>query len=248
MKDPKIKSRIKKIYGLLDGYFGDLGWWPARSRFEVIVGAVLTQNTSWTNVEKAIECLRKKRLLNFHSLKNADNRVISEAIRSSGYYVQKTEKLKNVCAFLDDLCGGDLRKALLEDTDHLRQKLLEVKGIGPETADSILLYAFKKPVFVVDAYTLRIFERHGILEGRGSKYEDVRDLVHSVFGENEPLYNRFHAAIVETGKGFCIKRQPKCKECPLRPLLTVAPKKKGKNNGTAFNYVRSCRTGRKGGR
>ena len=208
---------IRKMNRRLDKSFGDLHWWPAHSRFEVIVGAILTQNTSWKNVEKAIKELRARKLLTLKKMSSSDMKEIQDAIRCTGYFRQKTERLKGICTFLKAECGGNLKKGDLIDTDILRDKLLEVKGIGPETADSILLYAFNRPIFVVDAYTMRIFERHGLI-GTKPKYDTVQNLVHLALGRDVGVFNQFHAVLVEAGKRFCHKKSGKCGECPIRGL------------------------------
>jgi len=216
----RIDGIIRKMYKTLDRYFGDLGWWPARSRFEIIVGAILTQNTSWKNVEKAIKELRDRKLLSIEGIRKAENRSIEDAVRCSGYYRQKTERLKIITDFLVLEGGNRLKKCHTIDTDIFRRKLLSVKGIGPETADSILLYAFDRPIFVVDAYTMRIFERHGLIEGK-TKYDVVQDMVHSAIGNDARAFNRFHAAIVEIGKRFCRNKSALCEECPVRDCFKI---------------------------
>jgi endonuclease III related protein len=216
MKDDlRINGTILKMYKAMDRHFGDLGWWPARSRFEVIVGAILTQNTSWKNVEKSIKELRDRKLLTIEGIKKAKKRSIEDAVRSSGYYRQKAERLKIITDFLVSEGGSRFKKFHNIDTDVFRRKLLSVKGVGPETADSILLYAFERPIFVVDAYTMRIFERHGLIKGT-TKYETVQNMVHSAMGNDARAFNRFHAAIVEIGKRFCRKKAAVCEECPMR--------------------------------
>jgi endonuclease III related protein len=216
-KGDRVSGRIRDMYGRLERRFGDLGWWPARSRFEVIVGAVLTQNTSWKNVEEAIRRLKSGKLMDLQSMLAAKESCVREAVRCTGYYKQKTKSLKGICLFLMSELGRDLRKSRLPDTEVLREKLLSLRGIGPETADSILLYAFKRPVFVVDAYTIRIFERHGLINGNKG-YVAVQSMVHDAFGRNHEIFNRFHALLVETGKCFCIKREGRCEKCPLKGL------------------------------
>jgi endonuclease III related protein len=209
---------IRQIYRRFDWHFGDLKWWPARSRFEVIVGAILTQNTSWKNVEKAIRELRARKLLSLKAMSSARRGYIESAVRCTGYYRQKTDRLKDVCKFLISECGYGLKRSDLVSTDILREKFLSIKGIGPETADSILLYAFKRPIFVVDAYTMRIFERHRII-GAKTKYEVVQEMVHSALGRDTDVFNQFHALLVEVGKEFCRKKVGNCGECPAKCLL-----------------------------
>ncbi|HPN72674.1 MAG TPA: hypothetical protein PKZ41_01610 [Candidatus Omnitrophota bacterium] len=209
---------IRKMFFLLEEHFGDLGWWPARSRFEVIVGAVLTQNTSWRNVENAIRELKRLGLLNLKALRHAGGESVQKAIRCTGYFRQKTERLKRVCEFFAVECGDHMKKRFSGATPLLRQKLLSIKGIGPETADSILLYAFQRPVFVVDAYTIRIFQRHSVLSGE-KDYNSIQEMVHTALGLDVRMFNQFHALIVETGKRFCLKKEAKCEICPLKGLL-----------------------------
>ncbi|MFC1570765.1 endonuclease III domain-containing protein [Candidatus Omnitrophota bacterium] len=208
------KSKIRRIYDLLEDHFGDLKWWPAKTPFEVIIGAVLTQNTSWSNVEKAIGELNKKKLLTPKKIMALNSKRLAGLIRSSGYHRVKAERLKEVSRFVLDECGGRLKKLGKEDTSSLREKLLRVKGIGPETADSILVYALGKPVFVVDAYTKRIFSRHNIVIENAS-YDEVQTLVENAMDPDTGTMNQFHALLVETAKRFCRKRAPLCGECPL---------------------------------
>jgi endonuclease-3 related protein len=210
----KRGAKIRKMYRLLERHFGDLGWWPARSAFEVVVGAILTQNTAWSNVEKAIDRLRLKRLLSPAKIVSMRTSRLACLIRPAGYYRIKARRLKEISRFIISECRGELRKLRKADTGKLRRKFLAVKGVGPETADSILLYALKKPVFVVDAYTKRIFSRHG-LTSEDASYDEVRSFVHSYFPQDERALNQFHALLVETAKGFCKKRKPVCEKCPL---------------------------------
>ena len=209
-----MKRKLRKIYRLLEDHFGDLKWWPARSSFEVIVGAVLTQNTAWTNVEKAIKNLKKNDLLKPDKIRRVQPARLSKLIRSSGYHRIKAQRLKEVSRFLIKECGGRIAALKNRESAILREKLLAVKGIGPETADSILVYALGKPVFVVDAYTKRIFSRHGIID-EGAAYEDIRSLVTDNFSGSLKEFNQFHALLVETAKKFCRKKAPLCDMCPL---------------------------------
>ena len=221
-KDKKASAeergvKIRKIYGLLEGHFGDLGWWPARSGFEVIVGAILTQNTAWSNVEKAIGRLRREKLLDPAKIARVHTARLTCLIRPAGYYRVKARRLKEISRFIMSECGGELRRLKRMDTGKLREKLLAVKGVGPETADSILVYALKKPVFVVDAYTKRIFSRHG-LACENASYDEVQSLVHGCFPLGEKAMNQFHAFLVETAKKFCRKKTPACEKCPLNDI------------------------------
>ncbi|HVP42220.1 MAG TPA: hypothetical protein VMS96_02245 [Terriglobales bacterium] len=161
-------------------HWGPQDWWPAYTRLEVIVGAFLTQNTSWKNVEGALRNLRQHRLLNLNGLRKASTRELEAAVRPAGYFRQKAQRLKDFVSFLDTGYGGSLTRMFSRPTAELRTELLGLNGVGPETADSILLYAGGHPVFVVDAYTRRVFERHGILTGK-EKYEGVRELFERAF-------------------------------------------------------------------
>ena len=213
-----INRKIKKIYDLLEGHFGDLRWWPAETAFEVIIGAVLTQNTSWVNVEKAISNLRDKGLLDPAKLSALDAMRLSQLIKPSGYHRVKARRLKEVVRFLMSECEGKIARLKRRKISPLRKKLLEVKGIGPETADSILVYALGKPVFVVDAYTRRIFLRHKLIEDNVS-YNEIQLLVHSAMPFCVKALNQFHALLVETAKRYCKKNNPLCSECPLGSIL-----------------------------
>jgi endonuclease-3 related protein len=202
------------MYRLLETRYGDLGWWPARTDFEVMVGAILTQNTSWGNVEKAILGLRAHRLLSPKKMHSVPKARLSRIIKPSGYFRIKADRVKELTRFIMEKNGGDLIKMKKMDPCRLRAELLEVKGIGNETADAILLYALDMPFFVVDAYTKRIFSRHGLISVDAS-YADVQSLVHDNFPKDIRKYNQFHALIVETGKRYCKKRVALCEECPL---------------------------------
>jgi endonuclease III related protein len=196
-------------------------WWPGRTRFEIIVGAILTQNTSWTNVEHAISALRREKLLTPAAIDRVSITHLAQLIRSSGYFRQKARKLKEFVSFLRRDHQGSLNKLFATPTPQLREQLLAVHGIGPETADSILLYAGQHKVFVVDAYTRRILERHGLIHPRAS-YDEIRALFERSLPNDASLFNEYHALIVHTGKHFCRKRQPDCQHCPLRPFLPPA--------------------------
>jgi endonuclease-3 related protein len=211
------KRKINKVYAALEEYFGDLGWWPASSAFEVIIGAVLTQNTAWSNVSKAIKGLKRNKCLTPEKIVRLDTKRLSQIIRPAGYYRVKSERIKAVSRFLLDECRAKLSKLKKESAWELREKLLKVKGIGPETADSILVYALEKPVFVVDAYTKRIFSRHGLV-GEKASYDEVQSLVHENFSRSTKRLNQFHALLVETGKRFCRKKKGLCGECPLKGM------------------------------
>jgi endonuclease-3 related protein len=169
------EKQILHYYGALYDAWGAQHWWPAETRFEVIVGAYLTQNTAWTNVERALANLRKENLLSIKGIRGVSISEIERLIRPSGYFRQKAQRLKTFVAFLDDKYEGSLDRLFAQPTNTVRKELLALNGVGPETADSILLYAGNHPVFVVDAYTRRIFDRHGILSEK-AKYEHIREL------------------------------------------------------------------------
>ena len=213
------REDLLKIYEALNGYFGDLHWWPADSPFEVMVGAVLTQNTAWTNVEKAISALKENNLLSPEALHRIEEAILAGVIRPSGYYRMKAKRLKSLVRFFINEYSGNIDTMSREDLTVLRAKLLTVRGIGPETADSILLYACRKPVFISDAYTKRILQRHQMIreDADGSK---IRTLFMSHLPNSVSLYNQFHALLVQTGKQFC-RKIPKCDLCPLRSLMAT---------------------------
>jgi endonuclease-3 related protein len=196
-------------------------WWPAQTPFEVIVGAILTQSTAWVNVERAIANLRGARLLSPGAMGRVLLARLASLVRPSGYFRQKAKKLKAFLRFLERSYGGSLARMFETPTAQLREQLLDVHGIGPETADSILLYAGNHPVFVVDAYTHRIFGRHGLVDGKPD-YERVRTFVEASIPRDAKLFNEFHALIVNTGKNWCRKSAPRCDGCPLRDFLPAS--------------------------
>ena len=211
-------DQLLDIYQRLDDYFGPLNWWPAESPFEMIVGAVLTQNTNWKNVEKSIDSLKRADLLNFKSLLHMPVEQLAELIRSSGYYNLKARRLKNLLEMVAKDYDGDLSLFLSEDPYVARDALLQVKGIGPETADSILLYAGGHPTFVVDAYTHRILFRHGLIP-ESCDYQTMHELFMDNLDHDTAMFNQYHALMVRTAKQFCKKGEPLCDACPLQPLL-----------------------------
>lgn len=210
---------IQEIYTRLLSFFGPQNWWPGETPFEVMVGAVLTQNTSWTNVEKALQPLKNAGLLSFEALEAMPHEALAEKIRPCGYYNLKTTRLKNLLALIQSKYDGDLDFFLNEETQTLRHTLLSVKGIGPETADSILLYAANKPAFVVDTYTYRVTSRHGIIAEDEGDYHLIQEIFLNSLPLDVALFNEYHALLVQTGKNFCKKTNPKCSECPLGSLL-----------------------------
>ncbi|HEV2387705.1 MAG TPA: hypothetical protein VGS20_10680 [Candidatus Acidoferrales bacterium] len=212
------RHALEAYYDALDERLGPQHWWPARTRFEVIVGAILTQSTAWSNVEQAIRALARERLLEPRALGRVPLRRLERLVRPSGYYRQKARKLKAFASFLDREFGGSLGRMVRTPTAALREKLLAVHGIGPETADSILLYAGGHPVFVVDAYARRILARHGLADARAG-YEEIQKLFERNLPRRAPLFNQYHALLVETGKRWCRRSEPLCGECPLGRFL-----------------------------
>jgi endonuclease III related protein len=206
-------------YHALNDHFGNLHWWPGDSPLEIIVGAILTQNTAWQNVEKAIANMKKAHLLYTEALLAIPESSLAEFIRPSGYYNIKAKRLKSFFTFIQDCFHGNLDVMLREETQALREKLLQIKGIGDETADSILLYAGGKPVFVVDAYTRRILMRHGVIRERAT-YGEIQRLFMERIPHDAPLYNQYHALLVNTGKNYC-KKKPRCQVCPLNQLYEI---------------------------
>lgn len=243
-------NEIVRYYLALYSRWGPQNWWPAQSRLEVIVGAYLTQNTNWGNVEKAIANLRRAGALNVKGLRGIPLRRLETLVRPSGYFRQKAKKLKTFVRFLDKRHGGSLGRMFAQPTNRLREELLALNGVGPETADSILLYAGNHSVFVVDAYTRRILERHGMIAAK-TTYEEIRGMLEEALAGASPgqltldghgaeprhpvsrmsrrgtrselaqHYNELHALIVRAGNQHC-RSTPRCEECPLRPFLPQA--------------------------
>jgi endonuclease-3 related protein len=206
-----------KIYQKLYQTYGSRHWWPGETSFEVMVGAILTQNTSWRNVEKAIQNLKEEGVLNPKGIRDLKKSELAPLIKSSGYYRIKADRLKSFVDFLFEEYNGNIKKMGRERLRELREKLLGVKGVGPETADSILLYGLKKPIFVVDAYTKRILSRHGVISEEAS-YDEVQKLFMNYLPLDEKLFNEYHALFVYLGKTVC-KKIPRCDICPLRDKI-----------------------------
>jgi len=241
------EQQIRQWFQALYAAWGQQHWWPAQSRFEVIVGAFLTQNTAWVNVEHAMRNLRRARALSLDGIRRLTLRELEKLVRPAGYFRQKAERLKNFVAHLDRNYGGSLDRMFARPIPELREELLALNGIGPETADSILLYAGHLPSFVVDAYTRRILHRHGVLPATAD-YEDIRALFERAL-RDQPLprftvaaerawephppsrmstaertaeaqnFNEMHGLIVNVGKYHCRKPFPLCEGCPLKPFL-----------------------------
>jgi endonuclease-3 related protein len=203
-----------EIYRRLYDHFGPRHWWPADTDFEMIVGAILTQNVAWKGAAQAIASLKARDLLEPGALLLVPDEELAEAVRPARYHNQKAKKLKSFCRVLAEEFNGDLTAFLSQETDLLRQRLLAVPGIGPETADCIVLYAARKPVFVVDAYTHRIFQRLGHFGAR-AKYEEVQAFFMGHLPLDVQLFNEYHAQIDALGNRVCFKRKPLCGECPI---------------------------------
>ncbi len=216
--EPQLSSKdLFLLYKHLYDYLGPQYWWPGETKEEISIGAILTQNTTWKNVEKAIENLKREGLLDFKKILELDKDYLAQLIKPSGYYNQKAQKLKNFAEFMLKEFGGKFDVSI--DKWSLREKLLSVKGVGKETADSIILYAFEKPIFVVDAYTKRILLRHGVIESDKIEYDEIAKLFYLSIPEDVKIYNEYHALFVNIGKNYCSKRTPKCNECPIKKLI-----------------------------
>ena len=215
-KDKNPAHTLKGFYKTLFRAFGPQGWWPGRTRFEVIVGAILTQNTSWTNVEKAIKGLKSARLLTPARMHALAVRKLAGHIRPAGYFNVKAGRLKAFLEHLFNGYGGDLGRLLKKSA--LRDELLTINGIGPETADSILLYAAGRPEFVIDAYTKRVLVRHA-LASEGATYEDLKRLFMDNLSLSTRVFNEYHALLVRVGKDFCRTKKPLCGACPLNEFF-----------------------------
>lgn len=210
----------QEVFDLLFAYFGPQHWWPGETAIEIVVGAVLTQNTNWSNVTKAIGNLQNAGVLSYQALLEMSMAELAGYIRPSGYYNIKSKRLKNLLFMIRDRYEGDLLRLLSDETQTARSSLLEVQGIGPETADSILLYAGDHPVFVVDAYTHRIFSRHGLI-AEESDYQSIQGEFTCRLPVSSALYNEYHALLVMLGKNFCKKTNPLCGQCPLKGVNGV---------------------------
>ena len=221
---------LKSIYTKLHSHFGPQHWWPVtldnkaipkyhkniklneKQKLEICFGAILTQNTSWKNVEKAIIQLNKNNLIGIKKILKIDNEKLAKIIKSSGYHNQKAKKLKSFCSYIFKNYKGNLNLFFKNNIGTLRNELLSINGIGPETADSIILYAAKKPIFVIDAYTKRIMNRLGYKE---EKYDELQKLFMDNLENDEKYFNEYHALLVELGKNYCRKNNPLCSNCPI---------------------------------
>ncbi len=210
-------TTLKKIYECLFAAYGSRNWWPAETPFEVVIGAILTQNTNWKNVEKAILNLKEANLLSPDALNKIEIGTLAEYIKPAGYFNVKAKRVKKFITWLFENYNGSLSEMFETGLFSLREDLLTVNGIGPETADSILLYAGNKPTFVVDTYTYRILTRHNLIE-EGCTYDDMKSYFEDELPVDVELYNEFHALLVKVGNEFC-KPKKKCEECPLNKFI-----------------------------
>jgi endonuclease-3 related protein len=209
---------LRRYYTTLLRHLGPQGWWPARTRLEVILGAILTQNTAWTNAARALQTLRGASLLSMKRLSRASLAEIETCIRSAGFYRQKAAAIRSFLDWLDRTCDGSLHKAFSRPSDRLREELLALRGLGPETVDAILLYAGGKPYFVADTYTRRVLARHALVSP-GARYAAVQQFVHHSLPSDPEMFNEFHALLVEVGKRYCRRNEALCGQCPLKGLL-----------------------------
>jgi len=224
---------VKNLYNLLLDTFGHQQWWPVDTnyhqnhqsdpRFEIIIGAILTQNTAWTNVEKALENLKKQHIFTLQAMTQVEEKTLRSLIQPSGFFNQKTLRLKFFASYLEKKYGGDLAEFFTQDKYESRHELLSLSGIGPETADSMLLYAGNHPVFVVDAYTRRICQRLP-LSVQGGSYDEIQRFFEKELSLSFPkkeqvsVYKEFHALLVQLAKQYCRKKNPSCSDCPLNQL------------------------------
>jgi len=235
-------NKIKKIYKTLLDNFGFQGWWPLttggfhpkhhsggpktqHNKFEIIIGAILTQNTNWKNVEKALYNLNKNNLINLEKISKIKKEKLALLIKPSGYYNQKAKTIKNFCNFLFKNYNGNLNLFFKNNLNKLRDELLTIKGIGPETADSIILYAAEKPTFVIDAYTKRIYSR--LFNIKKLDYDELKNIFENNLKDRK-IFNEYHALLVELGKNYCKNKNPLCVECPLYKMCNFN-KKTNKN-------------------
>jgi len=207
-------QRLREMYDRLMTGLGPQNWWPAENTLEIMVGIVLAQNTRWPNAQKALADLKQENLLSVAALLDLPDERLAALIEPAGHVNLKVQRLKNLAAYLRERFEDDAERLQERSAATLREELLGIKGIGPETADSILLYACAKPVFVVDAYTYRILQRHGLAD-EALTYDELQTFFMDHLPHEVPLFNEFHALIVRTGKEFC-RKQPLCEQCPLR--------------------------------
>jgi endonuclease-3 related protein len=214
-----LAFELNRLYECALRHFGHQGWWPGDTDLEICIGAILTQNTNWTNVEKAINNLKRRGLLSLDALFDISENLLAQSVRSAGYYNVKAKRIKNFIRVVHEEFNGKLENLFDLPTVLARRVLLNIKGIGPETADSILLYAGGHPAFVVDAYTRRIFSRHQWIDGN-EDYEEIKNICEqclrkSTVNETVEYWKDYHAQLVAVGKNYCLKKNPECQSCPL---------------------------------
>lgn len=218
--DKYINEKLMTIFNIMYEHFGPRHWWPAETAFEVVVGAILTQFVSWRNVTTAIDNLQREKLLSIDGICTASTGKLEELIKSTRFYKQKARKLKDFCSYVKDKYNGSLDKLFKKDMWELRRELLSLYGIGQETADSILLYAAEKPIFVVDAYTRRIFARLGLFK-ENLEYGEMQRFFMENLENDLRLFNEYHALIDATGNSYCSANNPACRKCPLLHLCKI---------------------------
>ncbi len=212
------RDTLMAIYDAMLAHFGHRGWWPGRTPLEICLGAILTQNTNWKNVERAIANLHAADAMDAETLAAMPRDELAGLIRPSGYYNVKAGRLGEFVRAVVGEAGGDVERFLSGPVDEVRTRLLAIRGIGPETADSMALYAGGLATFVVDAYTMRVFRRHGLIAEKAG-YEEVRGMMQRHLPADVELYNDYHAQLVEVGKRYCRPREPRCEACPLVSFL-----------------------------
>lgn len=210
-----MSNSYQEIFDILYDHFGPQEWWPGETPFEIAVGAILTQNTNWSNVKKAIDALKNGGVLSYEALSRLSADDIAPLIRPSGYYNLKAGRIRNLLDMIAVEYNGDFDHFLRDSMGSVRENLLMVKGVGPETADSILLYACGHPVFVVDAYTHRVFSRHNLADEE-TDYDTLQSLFDAHLPEDVQLFNEYHALIVRVAATYCKKTKPLCEQCPLQ--------------------------------
>lgn len=236
---------LNTYYEVLLRQFGPQGWWPARTRLEVILGAILTQNTNWQNAARAIARLRDAGFLHWSRLQKASAAEIEECVRPAGYFRQKARTIRNFAEWLHSVHQGSLDRLFAQSAEDARSQLLALRGLGPETADAILLYAGKLPFFVADAYTRRILARHNLISD-GNGYQSAQSFLHQHLPADERLFNEFHALLVEAGKRHCKRQQAQCQGCPLEPYLparenTLHPRQPGTGSSKIKTQISQSR-------
>jgi len=216
--ETSASQQLTGYYAALLERFGPQQWWPARTRLEVILGAILTQNTTWHNATLALRKLRQAGLVSWRGLRAAGLETLEACVRPAGFYRQKARSIRNFVDWLERQHGGSPPRVFSLPAHELRRQLLELRGVGPETADAILLYAAGHPLFVADAYTRRVLARHGIIPAKAD-YHETQEFLHTHLPREAALFNEFHALLVEVGKKHCAPHSPSCPGCPLEEFL-----------------------------